>query len=440
METMLILISLLPGPILHIPMPDRATCDQAVVEAKDQINAGAYCVTTYPKPITTPRPQQKSLDYGPLAQERGAQEAFRSGLQALQEGRTNQAVKLLERAAEQGVPRAIWKLAGMYADGDGVKMDKGRADDYCLGLIDFASRYRNPGEAQYYLGLLYLEGKGAPKNAKTAAHWLALSANNKDHHAQVLLGHMLFKGDQVARQAARGLFWLTVAKEAAGPDEGWIAKMHASFVAQATDNDKALAHEYLMDWLNPVGSDVQPPVIKPPTPSTSPTGCAACLGEGAGRQRERRGGTSAEQTSIHRALKPFGHNRRGRTFAGPASRRGPGRRASPNVSPVGALSLKATRAMPPVLSQWRARLCLWVSSACAGCRFRMPPCHVAGRPGKRTGGLPKGGGCFPAVEAARNVFAHGVFFHCCAPWRSQVNVTQQKNESAHEHPSTMLRL
>jgi hypothetical protein len=105
------------------------------------------------KPITTPRPQQKSLDYGPLAQERGAQEAFRSGLQALQEGRTNQAVKLLERAAEQGVPRAIWKLAGMYADGDGVKMDKGRADDYCLGLIDFASRYRNPGEAQYYLGL-----------------------------------------------------------------------------------------------------------------------------------------------------------------------------------------------------------------------------------------------------------------------------------------------
>jgi hypothetical protein len=83
---------------------------------------------------------------------------------------------------------------------------------------------------------------------------------------------MLFKGDQVARQAARGLFWLTVAKEAAGPDEGWIAKMHASFVAQATDNDKALAHEYLMDWLNPVGSDVQPPVIKPPTPSTSPPG------------------------------------------------------------------------------------------------------------------------------------------------------------------------
>ena len=250
METFLVLISLLPGPILHIPMPDRATCDQAVVEAKDQINLGGYCVTTYPKPLTTPRPRQKSLDYSPLpfAPSTSAQEAFRSGLEALAQGRTDQAVKLLEHAAEQGVARAIWKLVGMYADGDGVKMDKARADDYCLGLIDVASRYRNP-EAQYYLGLLYLEGKGAPKNPKTAAHWLALSANNKDHHAQVLLGHMLFKGDQVARQPARGLFWLTVAKQTAGPDEGWIAKMHASFVAQATDDDKALAHEYLMDWV-----------------------------------------------------------------------------------------------------------------------------------------------------------------------------------------------
>jgi len=60
---------------------------------------------------------------------------------------------------------------------------------------------------------------------------------------------MLFKGDQVARQAALGLFWLTVAKEAAGPDEGWIVDTHAKAVAQAKESEKALAHKYLMDWL-----------------------------------------------------------------------------------------------------------------------------------------------------------------------------------------------
>src|SRR5262245_60066917 len=54
-------------------------------------------------------------------------EAFRSGMQALQEGRADQAVIELESAAGQGVPGAIWKLGRMYADGDGVKMNKARA-------------------------------------------------------------------------------------------------------------------------------------------------------------------------------------------------------------------------------------------------------------------------------------------------------------------------
>jgi TPR repeat protein len=220
------------------------------------------------------------------------QEAFRSGTQALRQGRTDQAVMELEYAAEQGVPGAIWKLGRMYADGDGVKMNKARAYEYfrrltrsheddtsngrfvanafvTLGLFhldgipgvlrpdpnvaremfrEAASYYRDP-EAQYYLGLLYLEGKGTAKDTITAARWLALSANNNDHRAQALLGTMLFKGDQVARQAARGLFWLTVAKEAAGPNEGWIGEMHASAVARANDSEKALAHKYLTDWL-----------------------------------------------------------------------------------------------------------------------------------------------------------------------------------------------
>jgi hypothetical protein len=60
---------------------------------------------------------------------------------------------------------------------------------------------------------------------------------------------MLFKGDQVSRAPALGLFWLTVAKEAAGPGESWISEMHASALAQANDREKALAHKYLTDWL-----------------------------------------------------------------------------------------------------------------------------------------------------------------------------------------------
>src|SRR5271165_5857058 len=57
-------------------------------------------------------------------------EAFRSGTQALRQGKTDQAVAELEYAAEQGVPGAIWKLGRMYADGDGVHMNKARAYEY----------------------------------------------------------------------------------------------------------------------------------------------------------------------------------------------------------------------------------------------------------------------------------------------------------------------
>jgi uncharacterized protein len=230
----------------------------------------------------------------PAAMPPSPQEALRSATQALRQGRTDQALMELEYAAEQDVPGALWKLGRMYADGDGVKTNKARAYEYfrrltrrtgnsldspnarfvakgfvALGLYhlkgipgvleadagvavemfrEAASYYRDP-EAQYHLGQLYLEGKGAPKDSVTAARWLALAANNGEHRAQAVLGGMLFSGDQVSRQAARGLFWLTVAREAASPSETWITEMHAGALARASDNEKAMAHKYLLEWL-----------------------------------------------------------------------------------------------------------------------------------------------------------------------------------------------
>src|SRR4029453_9880088 len=73
-------------------------------------------------PLTT-MPPRSGLPASP-------QEAFRSGTQALRQGKTEQALMELEYAAEQGVPGAIWKLGRMYADGDGVKTDRGRAYEY----------------------------------------------------------------------------------------------------------------------------------------------------------------------------------------------------------------------------------------------------------------------------------------------------------------------
>jgi TPR repeat protein len=237
-------------------------------------------------PITIPlRPE---LPATPL-------EAFRSGTQALRQGKTDQAILELEYAAERGVPGAIWKLGRIYADGDGVHTNKARAYEYfrrltmiygddssgtpnsryvanafvALGqyyldgipgtlradpgrareMFRYAASYFADPEAQYHLGRLYLSGKGTQKDPVQAARWLRLSADKGDHRAQALLGEMLFKGDEVSRQAALGLFWLIIAKDGAGPDEGWITDMYSSALAQANERDRALAHKYLEDWL-----------------------------------------------------------------------------------------------------------------------------------------------------------------------------------------------
>ena len=266
-----------------VPLPDPTVspgeATNVLGSATPLAAVPAAPVTMPPRPILPPTPL----------------EAFRSGTQALRQGKTDQAVTDLEYAAEQGVPGAIWKLGRMYADGDGVKMNKARAYDYfrrlttmhaddgsstpnarflanafvTLGLYHldgipgtlkadpnvaremfrYAASYFADPEAQYYLGRLFLLGKGAPKDAIQAARWLRLSANKGDHRAQALLGGMLFSGEQVSRQASLGLFWLIVAKDAAGPDEGWITDMYSSALAQASESERALAHKYLEDWL-----------------------------------------------------------------------------------------------------------------------------------------------------------------------------------------------
>ena len=67
--------------------------------------------------------------------------------------------------------------------------------------------------------------------------------------AQALLGRMLFKGEQVPRQAARGLMWLALARDSAGPQETWISDLYDSAVRQATDEERALALVYLERWI-----------------------------------------------------------------------------------------------------------------------------------------------------------------------------------------------
>ncbi|HZD91937.1 MAG TPA: tetratricopeptide repeat protein [Pseudolabrys sp.] len=227
-------------------------------------------------------------------------QAFRSGAHWLMTGHKAKAILSLEYAAEKGHPLAQWKLGRMYAEGDGVAQDDLKAFKYferiadnhatdnpntrearfvanafvALGryyldgipntsvkrdperarqIFSYAASYFRDPDAQYYLARLYLDGEGAPHDPRTAARWFVLSAQKGQCQAQAMLGAMLFAGDHVPHQAARGLMWLTLAKDNAKDstvaNQAWINRLYENAMRQASEDDRALAGVYLKQWL-----------------------------------------------------------------------------------------------------------------------------------------------------------------------------------------------
>jgi uncharacterized protein len=204
------------------------------------------------------------------------------------------ALTALQYAAEQGQPVAQWKLGRMYADGDGVPRDDLRAFNYfseianthpdeapgtpqasfvanafvALGhyyltgipnsqitadpvrardMLGYAATYFGDADAQFELGRLYLTDN--PSDPHQAARWFQLAATKGNCRAEVALGDLLFQGQAVPRQAARGLMWLTLGKDCAGADEAWVKPLYDEAFQRASDDERAVALVYLEDWL-----------------------------------------------------------------------------------------------------------------------------------------------------------------------------------------------
>jgi TPR repeat protein len=146
------------------------------------------------------------------------------------------------------VANAFVTLGHFYLDGipnSAIKPDPAIARE----MFRYAASYFRDPEAQYQLGRLYLSGEGTVRDPVQASRWFALAANKGQRNAQATLGEMLFKGEDISRQAALGLFWLTVAKDAAGPEDSWITETYSNAFAQANVDERALAYRYLENWL-----------------------------------------------------------------------------------------------------------------------------------------------------------------------------------------------
>src|ERR1700679_579040 len=117
-------------------------------------------------------------------------------------------------------------------------------------MFSYAASYFGNADAQYDLARLYLRSAGSSRDDfRYGARCLGLAAQKGQHQAQALLGQMLFNGDQLPRQAARGLMWLTLASANATPEETWIKDNYSKAFAKASDDDRAMALQMLEHWV-----------------------------------------------------------------------------------------------------------------------------------------------------------------------------------------------
>lgn len=225
--------------------------------------------------------------------------ALKAGLEGFSLGDSASAVEALKIAAQGGELLAQWKLAKIYASGDGVPRDDLKAYEYfsqivksydedspdrrgvaivssasvalgvyslngiensavvadperALRLFQFAAANFGDANAQYNLARMLLDGAGAGKDELEALRWLSLAAEKGHVQAQALLGQLLFAGREGIRpQRARGLMWLTLARDGAvdSNKDKWIIDLYEKAVASANEADRHDATTYLEDRL-----------------------------------------------------------------------------------------------------------------------------------------------------------------------------------------------
>lgn len=215
--------------------------------------------------------------------ERSPWDWFRSAFSAYKKGKKEEAVEAYRYAAEKGQVGASWKLARMYAEGDGVARnhyeafkffstiaqqdvppgspDEPYVSDALVALGNYlrtgipgspvrvdpvaaqeyymraAATYRNP-QAQFEIGKMFLYGEGMGKNVRQAARWFQLASEKGHAGAQATLGDLLFDSGQVVR----GLAMMTAALERASPaDVPWIRAMQEQAFALAGESDRRTA-------------------------------------------------------------------------------------------------------------------------------------------------------------------------------------------------------
>ena len=150
-------------------------------------------------------PEAVTLEAAALAGDPVAQ--YQMGVSYLENGRTEDAVRLIRLASDNRQPAAQYRLAKLYETGEGVAQNPGMARQ----LTERAARNGNR-IAMHDLALYHAEGRGGVKmDLDTAAKWFEKAAERGVVDSQFNLGVMYETGKGVPKNLTDAFVWYSVA-------------------------------------------------------------------------------------------------------------------------------------------------------------------------------------------------------------------------------------
>ncbi|WP_319584424.1 tetratricopeptide repeat protein [uncultured Pseudodesulfovibrio sp.] len=117
-----------------------------------------------------------------------------------------------EEAVASGNPQAMYHLAVMYAEGQGVEQDQCKAAE----LLEKAAAL-GQDDARLMLGLFNLYGDGVPRDVNKAAGLIKTAAENGNDTAMYYLANLYAAGLGVQKDVDKGLYWMLEARDAGFP-------------------------------------------------------------------------------------------------------------------------------------------------------------------------------------------------------------------------------
>jgi uncharacterized protein len=154
------------------------------------------------------------------------------------------ALRLFRPLADQGVASAQFNLGLMYANGRGAPQDDAEA-------VKWYRRGANQGDAasQTAVGNMYHLGRGVPQDYTEALKWFRRAADQGQASAQFLFGSMYERGEGVPQDYVQAHKWydLAAARHAYSGRET-VVKFRDRLAAKMTATQIAEAQRLAREW------------------------------------------------------------------------------------------------------------------------------------------------------------------------------------------------